>query len=234
MFGRDSSSDRMRRSFVHQTPQSQHPCLPDSSVRIRLNRLNITMNRPAFTSHSPAPISLVGYSVAIHHMVKRTAVDVCLFRLVSCQSTGPSLSSHAAAPAGSLKARGCCAHPARHLVAFRQGRIVTRRGEEIVQPAAQPQNSLTKMDQLRRAGAGHMHPTKTPVFPMKEHLQEAAVTGIDRRRHLQQRDARRHEVQGRRCPSYSVAAIRCAPCPSARSTRTRALPLGRRLLRSLA
>lgn len=138
------------------------------------------------------------------------------------------------APAGSRNARDYCAHPVRQPCSIppSSDSYTPWRGNRPTRRAAPRQPD--QMDQLRRVGAGHMHPTTTPVFPMKEHLQEAAVAGIDRRRHLQQRDARRHEGQGRRCPSYSVAATRCAPCPSGRSTPTRALPFGRRLLRSLA
>jgi len=66
-----------------------------------------------------------------------------------------------------------------NLVAFRQGRIIERRGEKIVQPPTESQHSLPDVDQLGCSSANHMHSEETPVFPMEEHLQEAAVVTED-------------------------------------------------------
>src|SRR5207245_5754836 len=67
----------------------------------------------------------------------------------------------------------------RDLVALGEGRIVEDRLEKIVEPAAQGEDGLADVNQLRGAGPQAVHGEQPPILAMKEHLEEAAPVAKD-------------------------------------------------------
>src|SRR2546422_3831774 len=67
----------------------------------------------------------------------------------------------------------------RDLVALRQRRVVEDRLEEVVDPAPQGQHRLADMDQLRRAAPDDVDAEESPILPVEEHLEEAAIVAQD-------------------------------------------------------
>src|SRR5262249_55437843 len=67
----------------------------------------------------------------------------------------------------------------RHLVAFRERRVVEDGLQEVVEAAVQAEDGLADVNQLRRAAADGVHAEQLPSLAVEEHLEEAAVVAED-------------------------------------------------------
>src|SRR5262249_30726115 len=67
----------------------------------------------------------------------------------------------------------------RDLVALGERRVVEDRLQEVVEPAAEADDRLTNVDQLRRSAADGVDAQQLAAVSMKEHLEEAAVIAQD-------------------------------------------------------